>query len=320
VNLHLMMVSFYRPAGRRRKILIEAPAFPSDTYAVKTQIRSHGLDPTDALIEVAPRDGEATVRDEDVLAAIAEAGDELALVMLGAVSFLTGQLFDVTRITAAAHDVGARAGFDLAHAAGNVPLRLHDDGVDFAVWCTYKYMNAGPGGIAGCFVHERHGRDRNLVRFGGWWGNDPATRFRMHLEPDFVPREGADGWQLSNPPILAMAPLRASLEIFDRVGMDRLRQKSVRLTGYLEWILGTCGRPDIEILTPTDADRRGCQLSLRVRERPRETFRAIEARGCVGDFREPDVIRVAPVPSYNSFHDVFLLGSAIAETAPETGP
>ncbi len=317
VNLHLMMVSFYRPAGRRRKIVIEAPAFPSDTYAVKTQIRSHGLDPADALIEVSPREGESSLREEDVLAAIAEAGDELALVMLGAVNFLTGQFFDLARITEAAHEVGAYAGFDLAHAAGNLPLRLHEDDVDFAVWCTYKYMNAGPGGIAGCFVHERHGRDRNLVRFGGWWGNDPDTRFRMHLEPEFVPREGADGWQLSNPPILAMAPLRASLEIFDRVGMEKLRRKSIRLTGYLEWILKTCGREDIEILTPEDPERRGCQLSLRIGSRARDTFRAIESRGCVGDFREPDVIRVAPVPSYNTFHDVFLLGTAIAETAPE---
>ena len=311
VNLHLMMVSFYRPTAERYRILMEAPAFPSDTYALKTHIATHGLDPSEALGIVEPREGESTIHDEDWTAAIEREGDRLALVMLGGVNFFTGQRFDLARVTEAAHANGAIAGFDLAHAVGNVPLSLHDWDVDFAAWCSYKYLNSSPGAIAGCFVHERHGKNPDLVRYAGWWGNDPSTRFRMHLEPDFIPREGADGWQLSNPPILAMAPLRASLEIFDEVGMDRLRAKSERLTGYLEWLIDSSDAEGIEIITPRDPERRGCQLSLLIHENAKAVVAELERAGCVVDFREPDVIRVAPVPLYNTFQDVHALAGAL---------
>lgn len=312
VNLHLMMVSFYRPTDTRFKILMEAPAFPSDMYAVETQIRSHGLDPEDALLVIQPRDGEHSLRHEDIEATLERDGDNTALVLFAGVNFLSGQLLDMQRITQAAHRRGCRVGFDLAHTVGNVPLALHDWDVDFAVWCTYKYLNSSPGAIAGCFVHERNGKDTALPRFGGWWGNDPATRFRMQLESSFIPRGDADGWQLSNPPILAMAPLRASLEIFEEAGMERLRAKSVRLTAYLWALLEHLDRDDLVVITPVDARQRGCQLSILVNDRPRDTFQALAARGCVADFREPNVIRVAPVPLYNTFHDVWKLADAIA--------
>jgi len=317
VNLHLMMATFFRPEGARRKILIEDGAFPSDTYAAQTQLALHGIDPGEGLIRVAPRTGEALLRTEDLVETIERHGDEIAVVLLPGVQYFTGQLLDISAITKTARRRGCVAGWDLAHAAGNVPLALHDWDVDFAVWCSYKYLNAGPGAIAGCFVHERHGSGA-LPRMGGWWGNDPATRFRMHEERTFVPREGADGWQLSNPPILAMAPLRASLAIFDEAGMDALRHKSVVLTGYLEWLLDRTTVKRFELITPRRTDERGCQLSLRILDRPAETPRAMEAVGVVGDFRPPDVFRVAPVPLYNSFHDVWRL-AALLQSAGVAG-
>ena len=310
VNLHLMMATFFRPEGARRKILIEDGAFPSDTYAAQTQLALHGIDPGEGLIRVAPRTGEALLRTEDLVETIERHGDEIAVVLLPGVQYFTGQFLDIAAVTKTARRRGCVAGWDLAHAAGNVPLSLHDWDVDFAVWCSYKYLNAGPGAIAGCFVHERHGSGA-LPRMGGWWGNDPATRFRMHEERTFVPREGADGWQLSNPPILAMAPLRASLAIFDEAGMDALRHKSVVLTGYLEWLLDRTTVKRFELITPRRTDERGCQLSLRILDRPAETPRAMEAVGVVGDFRPPDVFRVAPVPLYNSFHDVWRLAALL---------
>ena len=305
VNLHLMMATFYRPDGPRRKILIEDGAFPSDTYAAQSQLRVHGLDPDEALIRVAPREGEALLRTEDLIARIEREGDEIAVVVLPGVQYYTGQWLDMPAITAAAHAQGCVAGWDLAHAAGNVPLSLHDWDVDFAVWCSYKYLNAGPGAVAGCFVHERHGRDLSRPRLGGWWGNDPATRFRMDQERDFKPRAGADGWQLSNPPILSLAPLRSSLDLFDEAGMESLRRKSVVLTGYLEWLLRERAGSRFEVISPKDADARGCQLSLRFVHRADETLRALETAGVVADYRPPDVVRVAPVPLYNTFHEVW---------------
>jgi len=310
VNLHLMMATFFRPEGARRKILIEDGAFPSDTYAAQTQLALHGVDPAEGLIRVAPRAGEALLRTEDVVDAIDRHGSEIAVVLLPGVQYFTGQVLDIEAITRAARRRGCVAGWDLAHAAGNVPLALHDWDVDFAVWCSYKYLNAGPGAIAGCFVHERHGAGA-LPRMGGWWGNDPATRFRMHEERTFVPRSGADGWQLSNPPILAMAPLRASLAIFDEAGMDALRHKSVVLTGYLEWLLDRTTVRRFEVITPKEPEERGCQLSLRVLDRPAETLSAIEALDVACDFRPPNVLRVAPVPLYNSFHDVWRLAGLL---------
>jgi kynureninase len=309
VNLHLMMVSFYRPTARRHRILIEDAAFPSDSYAVQSQLRFHGLDPRDGLIRVRPREGERVLRTEDVIDAIRATGDDLALVLLPGVSYLTGQVFDMAAITAATHGAGALIGWDLAHAAGNVPLRLHDWDADFACWCSYKYLNAGPGAVAGCFVHERHGRDTDLVRFAGWWGNDPETRFRM--TPDFAARPGADGWQLSNPPILAMAPLRVSLEIFDEVGMGALRARSERLTGYLLEQIEAIGAESLEVITPREGAARGCQISVAARTRPRELHRALMDAGVIADFREPDVIRVAPVPLYNTFEDCWRVAEVL---------
>ncbi|MFO0827782.1 MAG: kynureninase [Phycisphaerales bacterium] len=314
VNLHLMMVSFFRPSGRRTKILIEDGAFPSDTYAVKTHLATRGLDWREHLVLVAPRPGEHCLRNEDVAATIRRHGETLALTLLSGVQFFTGQAFDIAGLTKAAHDVGAVAGWDLAHAAGNLALRLHDWNVDFACWCSYKYLNSGPGAIAGAFVHERHGANLELPRYAGWWGNDPATRFQMQLIPDFVPRAGADGWQLSNPPILAMAPLRASLDIFDSIGMERLRAKSRVLTGYLAWLLRELA-PNAtawEVITPHDAEERGCQLSLLVHDRPRERFAALGAAGVICDFREPNVIRVAPTPLYNRFSDAWSFAHIMA--------
>jgi kynureninase len=305
VNLHLMMATFFRPMGSRHKILIEDGAFPSDTYAAQTQLALHGIDPVEGLIRVAPRPGETLLRTEDLVELIERRGSEIAVVLLPGVQYYTGQFWDVAAVTKAARRQGCVAGWDLAHAAGNVPLKLHDWDVDFAAWCSYKYLNAGPGAIAGCFVHERHARNQTLPRMGGWWGNDPATRFRMHEQRDFIPRAGADGWQLSNPPILAMAPLRASLAIFDEAGMDALRRKSVVLTGYLEWLLDQATHKRFEVITSSNTGERGCQLSLRILDRPAETLHEIEALGVIGDFRPPDVVRVAPVPLYNTFHEVW---------------
>lgn len=303
VNLHLMMVSFYRPTRDRFKIIIEAGAFPSDRYAIESQIRFHGYEPERALIEIKPKDGENCIRTEDIEREIAIAGDGLALVMLGGVNYRTGQKFDFERIVAASRKVGAAVGFDLAHAAGNVELRLHDWDVDFAVWCSYKYLNSGPGGIAGAFVHEKHADNFKLPRFAGWWGHNKETRFLMG--PEFQPLRGAEGWQISNPPIFQLAALRASLELFDEAGMDALLKKSRLLTGYLEFLLGELQNERVEVITPSNPDDRGCQLSIRVKDSDKSLFQRITDRGVSVDWREPDVIRCAPVPLYNSFTDVY---------------
>jgi kynureninase len=316
VNLHLMMMSFYRPEGSRRKILMEHPAFPSDTYAVKSHLGARGLDPAADLITVGPRTGEEGPRDADIIEAIREAGDELALVMLGGVNFFTGQVLDMPAITAAAHAAGAMCGWDLAHGAGNVPLHLHDWDADFACWCSYKYLNGGPGAVSAAFVHERHGRNTDLPRFAGWWGNDPDKRFLMHLQPEFHARADADGWQLSNPPILGLTPLIASLELFDEVGIDRLRGRSLRLTPYLRSLLETSAAASgidwFEIITPAEPARHGCQLSILLKDRPKERFAALERAGVVVDFREPNVIRAAPAPLYNGYEDCWRLAAALA--------
>lgn len=312
VNLHLMLATFYRPTAARYKVLMEDEAFPSDRYALASHLQTRGYDPADGVLVARPRAGEAGLRTEDVEALLAERGREIALVLLGGVHYYTGQLLDLPRIAAAGRRAGSVVGFDLAHAIGNVVLALHDCDVDFAVWCSYKYLNAGPGAVAGCFVHERHARDRSLPRFAGWWGNDPATRFRMHQNPEFVPVATADGWQLGNPPVLALAPLRASLDLFDRATMPTLRAKAERLTGYLEYLLDRLPRGRVEVLTPVDPAARGCQLSLRVPQGAREASEALRAAGIVGDYREPDVIRLAPVPLYNTFHEVWRAGRALA--------
>jgi kynureninase len=313
VNLHLMMASFYRPTKSRFKILMEDPAFPSDTYAIKTQIVHHGLDPDGALILTRPRKGEFTIRTEDVLGLIERHANDLAVVMIGGLNFFTGQLVDIEKITGAAHKHGIIAGFDLAHAIGNVPLSLHDWNVDFAVWCSYKYLNAGPGAVAGAFVHELHATNTKLPRLAGWFGNDPNTRFRLHLEPDFVPVPSADGWQISNPPIFSMAPLRASLKIFDDAGgMEPLRAKSVRLTSHLEFLITELGSTKFSIITPPEPNARGCQLSIVAHQNPKELHNELVAAGVKCDFREPNVIRVAPTPLYNTFHDVWRFAQILA--------
>lgn len=306
VNLHLMMVSFYRPDRRRYRLLIERPAFPSDRYAAESQLRFHGLDPAEALVEIGPRGGETFIRGEDIEACLEEDGERIALVMLSGVQYYSGQVFDMARITALARERGCHVGWDLAHAVGNVPLALHEWGPDFAAWCSYKYLNAGPGAVAGCFVHERHARDTSLPRFAGWWGHDKHSRFRMG--PEFVPIPGAEGWQLSNPPILSMAPLIASLALFHDAGMDRLRAKSLALTGYLRALLEARLPEQVRVLTPAAPEAHGCQLSLSLaegQERGHAVFDAVTSAGVVTDWREPDVMRVAPVPLYNSYQDVW---------------
>ncbi|HYK24137.1 MAG TPA: kynureninase [Candidatus Acidoferrum sp.] len=314
VNLHLMMATFYRPTKARFKILMEEPAFPSDTYAIKTQIAHHGLNPKDALILARPRKDQFTIQTEDIVDLIEKHADQLAVVMFAGVNFFTGQLFDIKRITAAARAGGIVVGFDLAHAAGNVPLCLHDWNVDFAVWCSYKYLNAGPGAVAGAFVHERHATNTKLPRFAGWFGNDPNTRFRLHLEPEFIPVASADGWQISNPPIFSMAPLRASLAVFDDAGgMELLRVKSTRLTSYLEFLLTEIGSKKFTVITPRNPDERGCQLSILAHEHPKESLKELEAAGVKCDFREPNVIRVAPTPLYNTFHEVWRFTRILAQ-------
>jgi kynureninase len=302
VNLHLMMVSFYRPTPARNKIVIEANAFPSDRYAVESQISFHGYAPAESLLEIAPRPGEPTIRTADIENLIAEKGEQIALILLGGVNYYTGQAFDCPRITQAGHAQGCFVGFDMAHAAGNLQLQLHDWGVDFAVWCSYKYLNGGPGCIAGCFVHARHGRNQELPRFAGWWGHDKSSRFRMPA--NFQPIAGAEGWQLSNPSILSMAALRASLEIFDEVTIARLREKSETLTSYLEFLLDQKPSENVSILTPRDPSQRGAQLSLQIGKRGRAVCDRLAQQGIICDWREPDILRVAPVPLYNSFLDV----------------
>ena len=302
VNLHLMMASFYRPTAKRNKILIEANAFPSDQYAVKSQIQYHGFNPAESLIEIAPGRGETWIRTEDIEEFIDREGEKIALIMLGGVNYYSGQAFEFSRITDAGRAKGCVVGFDLAHAAGNLPLKLHDWDVDFAVWCSYKYLNAGPGGIAGCFVHERHAHDPGLPRFAGWWGHDKENRFRML--PDFQVIPGAEGWQLSNPSILSAAALRASLDIFDQATMQRLRAKSELLTGYLSFFLGQNASKKFSVITLQDTAQRGAQLSLRVAENGRAICDALAKDGIICDWREPDILRVAPVPLYNTFSDV----------------
>lgn len=303
VNLHLMMVSFYRPTQQRNKIVIEANAFPSDQYAVKSQIEFHGYDIDESLIELIPRKGESIIRTEDILNLLEKEGERIALVMIGGLNYFTGQLFDMQSITELSHKKGCIVGFDLAHAAGNIPLQLHDWKVDFAVWCTYKYLNSGPGGIAGCFVHEKHKHDKSLPRFTGWWGHDKESRFLM--DDKFIPIPGVEGWQLSNAPILSLAALHASLDIFDLVGMDRLQAKARNLTSYLEYLIKEIQNDLIHIITPSNKYERGSQLSIRVFSYNKLLFKAISKKGVIIDWREPNVIRVSPVPLYNSYTDVY---------------
>jgi kynureninase len=318
-NLHLLFVSFYRPTTQRYKIISEAKMFPSDRYLLETQAQFHGFDPDDAIIEVVPRDGERLIREEDILAAIEANADAIALVFFGGVNYFTGQLFNMPRLTGAAHAVGAVAGFDLAHAAGNVPLSLHEWNVDFAAWCSYKYLNSSPGNVGAIFVHERHGKSFDLPRFGGWWGHDKSTRFQM--KNGFQPMEGAEGWQLSNVPILGMSAMKASLDIFAEAGMPALREKSEKLTGYLEYTVGLLADEfpgaDISVITPQDPAQRGTQLSIDIAGRERHLFDDMIAAGVIADFREPCIIRMAPVPLYNSFEDVFNFGQVMRRLLAE---
>lgn len=314
VNLHLLMVSFFQPKGKRTKLLFEAKAFPSDWYTFESQVKFHGLDPEVDLVPMHPRDGEHLLRDEDIIAKINELGDTLCLVLFGGINYYTGQVFDMKNITAAGHAVGAMVGFDLAHAAGNIPMELHNWDVDFATWCSYKYMNSSPGGVSGIFVNERFSKDTHLPRFAGWWGAEKETRFLM--APNFQPMEGAEGWQLSNAPILLLAAHHESLKMFDEVGMSNLRKKSLQLTGYLEFILDELSskyadKCRFEIITPRDPEKRGAQLSILLHGKGKELFEAMAAEGVVTDWREPNVIRIAPAPFYNSFEDVYELGQII---------
>lgn len=310
-NLHLLMVSFYRPEGKRTKILCEAKAFPSDRYALESQVKFHGLDIENNLIEVAPREGEHLIREEDIFSKINELGDELALIMIGGVNYYTGQLFDMRKITEAGHKTGAIVGFDLAHAAGNINLKLHDWGVDFAAWCGYKYLNSSPGGVSGLFVHQRHEYDPELPRFAGWWGYDKETRFLM--EPGFRPIRGAEGWQLSNAPVLGMAAHLASLDIFDEAGMEAIGKKRDELTAFLEFVINDISERNkdkvtFEIITPKDIKKRGAQLSILVHGKGKSLFDYLSSQGVVADWREPNVIRIAPAPLYNSFEDCYWFG------------
>lgn len=302
-NLHLLMASFYRPTKKRFKILIESDAFPSDRYAVASQAKMHGFDPDEAVVAIAPRDGEVLLRMEDIEAVLQQQGEQIALVMFGGLNYYTGQYFDLKRITDLGHKHGCVVGFDLAHAAGNVEINLHDSGADFAAWCTYKYLNSGPGSIAALFVHERHAFDFDIPRFSGWWGHNKTTRFNMRH--DFDPLPGAEGWQLSNPPILSLAAIRASLDIFDRATLPVLRKKSLKLTAYLEFLLRQIDDGRIRIITPENPKERGCQLSIQVLGAEKKLFKMLSDKGVIADWREPDVIRVAPVPLYNSYRDVY---------------
>jgi kynureninase len=320
VNLHLMMISFYRPTPERHAIVVEDTTFPSDSYAVRSQAAFHGFDPDTAVVRLEPRTGESGLRSEDVVAFLECEGHRVALVLLGAVNYYSGGHLDMASITKAGRAAGAVVGWDLAHAAGNVPLRLHDWGVDWAAWCTYKYLNSGPGSIAGAFVHERHLADRSLPKLAGWWSTDPETRFLMR--PTVDPVDTADSWQLSNPPIFAMAPVLASLEMFAEVGMDNLRERSLRLTGYLESVLGELiGDRPIRIITPRDPGRRGTQLSVRLQEASvREVCTRMRLEhGVVADARDPDVIRLAPAPLYVSYHDCWRAAHALVEVVDNSG-
>jgi kynureninase len=306
------MVSFYRPNVNRFKIICEAKAFPSDQYALESQVRFHGFNPDEAIVEVSPRDGEHVIRDEDVIAQINQCGNELALVMIGGVNYYTGQVFDMKRITKAGHQVGALVGWDLAHGAGNLVLNLHDWEVDFAAWCGYKYLNSSPGGVSGIFIHETHVKNKDLVRFAGWWGHDKETRFLM--EKGFNPIATAEAWQLSNAPVLGMAAHLASLEMFDEIGMDALWEKTIKLSGYLEYVINIISNEldvNLEIITPTDWSQRGCQVSIIAHGYGKQLFEKLSKAGIIVDWREPNVIRMAPVPLYNSFEDVYKFGEVL---------
>lgn len=313
VNLHLLMVSFYNPTPKKYKIICEEKAFPSDQYMFQSQVKFHGFDPKDAIVEIKRREGEANIRLEDILAKIDEVGSELALVLIGGVNYYTGQVFDMKTITAAGQKHGAYVGWDLAHAAGNIKLELHDWNVDFAAWCSYKYMNSGPGNASGFFVHEKHHNDKELKRFAGWYGHNKERRFKM--EPDFDPVHGADGWQVSNLPILSLAPYLASVEMFAEVGMDKLITKRNLITSYLEFILHEIDKElegaDFEILTPSNQEERGCQLSVYLHGQGRELFDRLMKNGVITDWREPNVIRLAPAPFYCSFEDMYEFGQIL---------
>jgi kynureninase len=303
VNLHLMMVSFYQPTKKRSKILIEFDAFPSDKYAVESQIKFHGFDPKECLIELKAREGEELIRMEDIEKVIEEQGAEIALIMIGNTNYYTGQFFDMKKITELGHAKGCKVGFDCAHGAGNVELNLHDSGADFAVWCSYKYINSGPGSLGGCFVHERHSNDNSLPKFAGWWGHNKDTRFGMR--DGFDPILGVESWQLSNPPILSMAAILASLKIFEEAGISNLRKKAIQLTSYLEFLVDKINDDRVKIITPRDPKERGSQLSIQVKSADKSLFDKISEKGVIADWREPDVIRIAPVALYNSYMDVF---------------
>ena len=302
-NLHFMMVSFYKPTKKRHKILIESDAFPSDKYAVESQLSHHGYDHKEGVVLWRPRSNETLLNYEDLETILEQYGDEIALIMIGGVNYYTGQYFDLKRISKLGHEKGCKVGFDCAHGAGNVQLNLHDSGADFAVWCTYKYMNSGPGSIAGCFVHERYAYKKNLNRFTGWWGHNKETRFQMRDEFDQL--AGAEGWQLSNPPILSMAAIKASLDIFDEVGIEKLVAKSKNLTGYFEFLINELKNDNISIITPSNPEERGCQLSIQVKNADQSLHNKLTEAGIISDWREPDVIRCAPVPLYNSFQDIY---------------
>ena len=326
VNLNLLLVSFYRPTKNRYKILCEAKAFPSDQYAIASQVKFHGFNPKDAIIEVAPRDGEHCIHNEDIIQAIEKNKNSIALIMIGGVNYYTGQVFNMKAITEAGQKAGAVVGFDLAHAAGNVKLQLHDWNVDFACWCTYKYLNSGPGSVGGVFIHEKNLNNPDIPRFAGWWGHDKATRFKM--EKEFMPLETAEAWQMSNAPVLSMAAHRASIDIFEEVGMDALVLKAEKLTGYLEFIIDDINKVILrdkssretdtfkketkdgllEIITPRDKNQRACQISILAHGRGKELFDKLTSEGVIADWREPNVIRCAPVPLYNSFEDVYRFG------------
>jgi kynureninase len=312
-NLHLLMVSFYQPKGKRYKILCEGKAFPSDQYALESQVRFHGFSPNEAIIELHPRWGEHTLRTEDILQTIEQHASELALIMIGGVNYYTGQLLDMKNITEAGQKAGARVGWDLAHAAGNVPLELHNWNVDFAAWCSYKYLNSGPGGVSGVYIHEKHATNTDLIRFAGWWGHDKDVRFKM--EKGFKAIPNAEGWQLSNAPVFQMAVHRASLDLFDKVGMQALREKSLNLTAYLEFIIETISQNNtnvnFEIITPKNKNERGAQLSILCHGQGKSLFDKLTQKGVVADWREPNVIRIAPVPMYNNFEDVYRFGKIL---------
>ncbi len=315
VNLHLLMMSFYQPTKERYKIICEAKAFPSDQYALASQAQLHGLDPAKTIIEILPKEGEYNIRTEDILTAIKEHGKETAVVMFGGVNYYSGQLFDMQSITKAAHEAGACCGFDLAHAAGNVSIKLHDWNVDFACWCSYKYLNSGPGGVAGAFIHQKHISNKKLLRLAGWWGQDKANRFKM--EKDFDPIPTAEGWQLSNAPVLSMAAHKASLDVFHEAGMDNLIAKGQQLSNYLLFILDeineTAHENIIEIITPRNEHEKGCQVSMLMLKNGKNIFEALKKEGVIADWREPNVIRIAPVPLYNSFEDIYKFGEVISK-------